>query len=68
MRRQRVAGKRAGWVFWRCFAAALRRRRTDVLEDLRRTLTEHGIEPIGRGGWGRRRVTETKRVRAPETV
>ena len=67
MRRQRSL-ERVGWTFWRCFAAALRRRRTDVLEDLRRTLTEHGIEPIGRGGWGRRRVTETKRVRAAQSV
>lgn len=65
MRRQRSL-ERVGWTFWRCFAAALRRRRADVLEDLRKTLTEHGIEPIGRGGWGRRRLTETKRVRAPE--
>ena len=31
-----------------------------------RTLAVNGIEPIGRGGWGRRRVAETKRVRAPE--
>ena len=67
MRRQRAL-QRVGWVFWRCFAGALLRRRQAVLEDLRRTLTAHGIEPIGRGGWGRRRMTETKRVRASEGV
>ncbi|MEO8132607.1 MAG: AAA domain-containing protein [Betaproteobacteria bacterium] len=65
MRRQRTL-QRVGWVFWRCFAGALLRRRQAVLEDLRRTLADNGIEPIGRGGWGRRRVTETRRVRAPD--
>jgi very-short-patch-repair endonuclease len=67
MRRQRSL-ERVGWVFWRCFAAALRRRRETVLEDLRQALSAQGIEPIGRGGWGRRRMTETKRVRAAESV
>ena len=67
MRRQRTL-QRVGWVFWRCFAGALLRRRQAVLEDLRRTLAANGIEPIGHGGWGRRRVTETKRVRAAEGV
>ncbi len=62
MRRQRTL-QRVGWVFWRCFANAFLRRRHTVLEDLRRTLAANGIEPIGRGGWGRRRITETKRVR-----
>jgi len=67
MRRQRSL-ERVGWVFWRCFASALRRRREAVLEDLRQALSAQGIEPIGRGGWGRRRVTETKRVRASDSV
>ena len=67
MRRQRTL-QRVGWEFWRCFAGALQRRRQAVLEDLRRTLAANGIEPIGRGGWGRRRVTETKRVRASDSV
>ena len=67
MRRQRSL-ERVGWVFWRCFAAALRRRREAVLEDLRQALSAQGIEPIGRGGWGRRRMTETRRVRAAESV
>ncbi|MEO8166382.1 MAG: DUF559 domain-containing protein, partial [Betaproteobacteria bacterium] len=65
MRRQRTL-QRVGWVFWRCFAGALLRRRHAVLEDLRRALAANGIEPIGAGGWARRRITETKRVRAPE--
>lgn len=67
MRRQRSL-ERVGWVFWRCFAAALLRRRETILEDLRQALSAQGIEPIGRGGWGRRRLTETRRVRATESV
>jgi hypothetical protein len=67
MRRQRTL-QRVGWVFWRCFAGALLRRRQAILDDLRRTLSANGIEPIGAGGWGRRRITETKRVRAPDHV
>jgi very-short-patch-repair endonuclease len=67
MRRQRTL-QRVGWVFWRCFAGALLRRRQAVLEDLRRTLAANGIEPMGRGGFGRRRVTETKRIRATDSV
>ncbi len=67
MRRQRTL-QRVGWVFWRCFAGAFLRRRLAVLEDLRRALADNGIEPIGRGGWARRRITETKRVRAPESA
>lgn len=67
MRRQRSL-ERVGWVFWRCFAAAFMRRREAVLEDLRRALAAHGIEPVGRGGWGRRRVCETRRISAPGKV
>jgi very-short-patch-repair endonuclease len=67
IRRQRTL-QRAGWAFWRCFASAVVRRRADVLEDLRLALAARGIEPIGRTGWGRRRMAETKRVRAPEGV
>ncbi|MBI2883456.1 MAG: hypothetical protein HYY11_06075 [Candidatus Methylomirabilis oxyfera] len=44
MQRQRVL-ERAKWVFWRCFASAFIRRRKDVLDDLLKTLAEHGIEP-----------------------
>lgn len=46
LQRQRVL-ERAGWVFWRCFASAFIRRRSEVLEDLMKTLTERGIDPIG---------------------
>ncbi len=44
--RQRVL-ERVGWVFWRCFASAFTRRREAMLDDLVKTLTERGIEPIG---------------------
>ncbi|HTS55784.1 MAG TPA: AAA domain-containing protein, partial [Burkholderiales bacterium] len=46
IRRQRVL-ERAGWVFWRCYATAFVRRRAAVLEDLRSTLSAHGIEALG---------------------
>jgi very-short-patch-repair endonuclease len=46
MARQRVL-ERAGWTFWRCFASSWARRKSDVLSDLLRTLTDHGIEPLG---------------------
>jgi very-short-patch-repair endonuclease len=46
MQRQRVL-ERAGWVFWRCFASAFIRRRKDILDDLLKTLTGRGVEPIG---------------------
>ncbi len=45
LRAQRVL-ERAGWVFWRCFAANFVRRREAVIDDLVETLIEHGIEPI----------------------
>jgi len=61
VRRQRAL-ERAGWVFWRCFASSFLRRRTVVLEDLRRTLAAQGIEPVRSGGWARRRITETRRL------
>ena len=44
VQRQRVL-ERAGWVFWRCFAAAFVRRREAVLRDLAATLAAQGIEP-----------------------
>jgi very-short-patch-repair endonuclease len=46
VRRQRVL-ERAGWTFWRCFAATFVRRRVAALEDLRSTLAANGIEPLG---------------------
>jgi very-short-patch-repair endonuclease len=46
MQRQRVL-ERAGWVFWRCFSSSFIRRRKEMLNDLLKTLSERGIEPIG---------------------
>ncbi len=46
MQRQRVL-ERAGWVFWRCFASAFYRRRTEMLDELFQTLRDRGIEPTG---------------------
>ncbi|HWQ37416.1 MAG TPA: AAA domain-containing protein [Burkholderiales bacterium] len=64
VRRQRAL-ERAGWVFWRCFAASFLRRRAAVLEDLRQALAAQGIEPVHSGGWARRRIAETRRVYVP---
>ena len=44
MHRQRIL-ERAGWRFWRCFAATGVRRKAEVVADLVKTLAEHGIEP-----------------------
>jgi len=63
IRRQRAL-ERTGWVFWRCFATSFLWRKDAVLEDLRRALQDHGIEPTRSGGWARRKVTETRRVLA----
>ena len=63
MQRQRVL-ERAGWVFWRCFASAFIRRRSEVLGDLLTTLAERGIEPIGAEGAPRSIHTEHRRVSA----
>ncbi len=49
MNRQRIL-ERAGWKFWRCFASTFVMNRSNVLQDLINTLTEHGIEPIGKDG------------------
>jgi very-short-patch-repair endonuclease len=61
MQRQRVL-ERAGWTFWRCFASTFLRRRATVIEDLVRTLTERGIEPIGSEGAPRSVHTEQRTV------
>lgn len=61
MQRQRVL-ERAGWVFWRCFASAFIRRRKDMMDDLEKTLTERGIEPIGAEGAPRSVHTEHRVV------
>jgi very-short-patch-repair endonuclease/transcription elongation GreA/GreB family factor len=46
MNRQRIL-ERAGWRFWRCFASTFVMQRSEVIQDLLRTLEEKGIEPIG---------------------
>ena len=61
MQRQRVL-ERAGWAFWRCFASAFIRRRKEMLDDLLKTLTERGIEPIGAEGATRSVHTEHRVV------
>ena len=59
--RQRVL-ERAGWVFWRSFASAFLRRRREVLEDLQKTLSARGVEPIGAEGAARSVHTEYRKV------
>ena len=53
---------RAGWAFWRCFASAFVRRRTEVMADLIKTLADHGIDPIGGEGAPKSVHTEHRRV------
>jgi very-short-patch-repair endonuclease len=62
MQRQRVL-ERAGWLFWRCFASSFIRRRNAVLDDLFRTLAEHGMEPIAGEAAPRSVHTEQRRVK-----
>jgi hypothetical protein len=45
-KRQRVL-ERAGWTFWRCFAATWSLRRDEVLGELLERLSVMGIEPLG---------------------
>lgn len=49
MDRQRVL-ERAGWTFWRCFASAFVRRRSELLDDLLQTLAVMSIMPVGPEG------------------
>ncbi|HMK21352.1 MAG TPA: DUF559 domain-containing protein, partial [Terriglobales bacterium] len=64
VRRQRVL-ERAGWTFWRCFAATFVRRRAEVLEDLRYALAANGIEPLGAQAAQVRAHTQLWRVKKP---
>ncbi|HTO43072.1 MAG TPA: AAA domain-containing protein [Burkholderiales bacterium] len=64
IRRQRVL-ERAGWTFWRCYAAAFVRRRQAVLEDLRAALSALGIEPASAQP-AAPRAAQTPRRRAGE--
>ena len=67
MHRQRIL-ERAGWVFWRCFASSWVRRNGEMVEDLVRTLAEHGIEPIGAEFTPRSIHTEQRIILASELV
>lgn len=49
MNRQRIL-ERAGWKFWRCFASTFVMNKKHIIQDLVRSLSEHGIEPIGSDG------------------
>ncbi|HAU1423044.1 TPA: AAA family ATPase [Legionella pneumophila] len=49
MNRQRIL-ERAGWKFWRCFASTFVMNKKHIIQDLIGSLSEHGIEPIGRNG------------------
>jgi very-short-patch-repair endonuclease len=62
VRRQRVL-ERAGWPFWRCFAASFVRRREAVLADLTASLAACGIEPDGIAGGQPLVLAELRRVR-----
>jgi very-short-patch-repair endonuclease len=62
VRRQRVL-ERAGWRFWRCFAASFVRRREAVLADLTAALSARGIEPDGLDGAQPLVLAELRRVR-----
>jgi very-short-patch-repair endonuclease len=64
VRRQRVL-ERAGWKFWRCFAATFVRRRAAVLEDLHSMLAANGIEPPGTQGAPLSVHTQMRRANKP---
>lgn len=61
-RRERNLRRAGDWVFWRCFASTFILRRKDMLDDLVKTLTERGIEPIGAEGAPRSVHTEHRVV------
>jgi very-short-patch-repair endonuclease len=67
MLRQRVL-ERAGWTFWRCFSSTFVRRREQVVNDLLRTLTERGIDPIGGEGAPRSVHTEQWRINSQPSL
>ncbi len=66
--RQRVL-ERAGWQFWRCFAATFVARRETVLADLAAALATRGIHPIAAASAQPLVLAELRRVRvgAPAT-
>lgn len=63
MNRQRIL-ERAGWKFWRCFASTFVMDRAGIITDLVRSLTEHGIEPIGSDGVLNSIHCEQRRIKA----
>ena len=46
LKRQRDL-ERLGWSFWRCWYTEWVRRRSEVLDDLFKTLKRHKIDPLG---------------------
>lgn len=66
--RQRTL-ERAGWRFWRCWASSYFLDETGCLDDLIRTLTELGIEPIGPEGADWSQLVEHRKLGIiPEAV
>ena len=63
MNRQRIL-ERAGWQFWRCLASTFVMERNYVIQSLIKSLTEHGIEPVGADGVINNIHSEKRRVRA----
>ena len=63
MARQRIL-ERAGWTFWRCFAATFVRQPKVVLQELLGTLTRMGIEPVKTGDLDLGRYTEYREATA----
>ena len=60
MRRQRIL-ERAGWQFWRCFASTFVRHRSEVIDELLKSLSDRGIEPTGQMNAGLSRYVEHRR-------
>ncbi|KTD73769.1 AAA domain-containing protein [Legionella tucsonensis] len=63
MNRQRIL-ERAGWKFWRCFASTFVLNKKSIVQDLIRSLTELGIEPIGSDGVINSIHCEQRRIKA----
>jgi hypothetical protein len=61
MRHQRTL-ERAGWQFWRCFASTYVMKRKEILDDLIRTLSENGVEPIGPNCIVKSQITEQRTI------
>ena len=57
--------ERLGWSFWRCWYTEWARRRSEVLDDLFKTLKRHKIDPLGEEK-SKERYYEQRIVRADE--